>query len=287
MLGMEYIEYMTTDGKTAHLQLFATDLEQLESLGESLGQGSSSNTVGNVILSYGATLGLVDEKTRQNLYDQLEKDPYNNELMDQYQNLNKVPVSLYQRQIQFRMHDDRSQLQTSAPYLVSGVLKKPKSNDAHSIAFDKRAYISLETAEQILQLRNSPLLQNGGNSMLYQSLTVKVKDQKDVKVVEDKIKKLTLTTSTNLHQKERIASQFKMIKAVALGGGIFILIIASISIVVAMTMSTYQRRRQIGIMKVLGANLAQIRNMFIIEAALLGLLGGLLEFYSPTGSYGE
>ncbi|MNI85635.1 ABC transporter permease YtrF precursor [compost metagenome] len=43
-----------------------------------------------------------------------------------------------------------------------------------------------------------------------------------------------------------------------------------------MTMSTYQRRRQIGIMKVLGANLRQIRNMFIVEAALLGLLGGLL-----------
>ncbi|MNL67032.1 ABC transporter permease YtrF precursor [compost metagenome] len=43
-----------------------------------------------------------------------------------------------------------------------------------------------------------------------------------------------------------------------------------------MTMSTYQRRRQIGIMKVLGANLAQIRNMFIVEAALTGLLGGLL-----------
>ncbi|MNE97461.1 ABC transporter permease YtrF precursor [compost metagenome] len=29
-------------------------------------------------------------------------------------------------------------------------------------------------------------------------------------------------------------------------------------------------------MKVLGANLAQIRNMFIVEAALLGFLGGLL-----------
>ncbi len=42
-----------------------------------------------------------------------------------------------------------------------------------------------------------------------------------------------------------------------------------------MTMSTYQRRRQIGIMKVLGANLKQIRNMFIVESALLGVVGGL------------
>lgn len=65
-------------------------------------------------------------------------------------------------------------------------------------------------------------------------------------------------------------------RTIALGIGLFVLFIASISIVVAMTMSTYQRRRQIGIMKVLGANLKQIRNMFIIEAALLGLVGGLV-----------
>jgi ABC-type antimicrobial peptide transport system permease subunit len=43
-----------------------------------------------------------------------------------------------------------------------------------------------------------------------------------------------------------------------------------------MTMSTHQRRRQIGIMKVLGANLAQIRNMFVCESALLGVLGGVV-----------
>ena len=65
-------------------------------------------------------------------------------------------------------------------------------------------------------------------------------------------------------------------KAIALGVGVFILLLASISIIVAMTMSTHQRRRQIGIMKVLGANMPQIRNMFIVEASLLGLLGGLL-----------
>lgn len=94
--------------------------------------------------------------------------------------------------------------------------------------------------------------------------------------LEKLIQKLTLTTSTNLYQKEALADTFSMVKKAALGIGVFILIIASISIIVAMTMSTHQRRRQIGIMKVLGANMGQIRNMFITEAALLGMLGGLL-----------
>jgi ABC-type antimicrobial peptide transport system permease subunit len=78
-----------------------------------------------------------------------------------------------------------------------------------------------------------------------------------------------------------------MIKKTALGIGLFILVIASISIIVAMTMSTHQRRRQIGIMKVLGSNLWQIRNMFIAEAALLGLLGGgigvLISYLTLSG----
>ncbi len=110
----------------------------------------------------------------------------------------------------------------------------------------------------------------------YNSVKVKVDAEEHVKQVEDQLKKLSVNTQSNLLQKERLEEQFSIFKAVAVGAGVFILIIASISIIVAMTMSTYQRRRQIGIMKVLGANLAQIRNMFIVEAALLGLLGGLL-----------
>ncbi|WP_331436839.1 ABC transporter permease [Gordoniibacillus kamchatkensis] len=55
-------------------------------------------------------------------------------------------------------------------------------------------------------------------------------------------------------------------------------------------MSTYQRRRQIGIMKVLGANLRQIRNLFIVESALLGVIGGacgiLLSYWVVWGING-
>lgn len=110
----------------------------------------------------------------------------------------------------------------------------------------------------------------------YNSVTVKVDDVDNIKQVEQMIQKLSLTTSNNLYQMDMLKEQFDTIKMAALGIGVFILVIASISIIVAMTMSTHQRRRQIGIMKVLGANMGQIRNMFITEAALLGLLGGLL-----------
>ncbi|HBK54546.1 MAG TPA: ABC transporter permease, partial [Syntrophomonas wolfei] len=41
-----------------------------------------------------------------------------------------------------------------------------------------------------------------------------------------------------------------------------------------MIMSIYERTREIGVMKVLGARLGDIRDLFLLEAAMIGLGGG-------------
>lgn len=152
-------------------------------------------------------------------------------------------------------------------------------------SYEKIMYVSPETAQQ---LSKELAFDNSTTSVLtlppegsYNSITVKVDDVANIKPVEQMIQKLSLSAQDNLFQQEMLKEQFDMIKMAALGIGVFILIIASISIIVAMTMSTHQRRRQIGIMKVLGANMGQIRNMFITEAALLGLLGACWVLHSP------
>ena len=43
-----------------------------------------------------------------------------------------------------------------------------------------------------------------------------------------------------------------------------------------MMMSIYERTKEIGIMKVLGCDMAKIRDMFLIESALIGLIGGVV-----------
>lgn len=54
------------------------------------------------------------------------------------------------------------------------------------------------------------------------------------------------------------------------------LMIAAISIANTMVMSIYERTREIGIMKVIGASIRDIRQLFLIEAGLIGAVGGLL-----------
>jgi len=271
-----YLEMYTMDDRRTGIEVFATELNSLTEFDNKFMQGSPSDLDGTVVLSYGATLGLIDQETMDNLMEQLSNNPYDDSLMEQYNNLNRIPTAMYQRQLRLKtmlMNGD-SKTYMSSPLRVSAVLKKPNGVSENQVAYDKKLYVSLETGKMLMQ----ELHMNDGSEEqgTYNNVIVKVDDQANVEQVEKQIKKLTLNTQTNLHQKDRLQENFAIVKTIALGIGIFVLFIASISIVVAMTMSTYQRRRQIGIMKVLGANLRQIRNMFIIEAALLGLVGGLI-----------
>ncbi|WNS45444.1 ABC transporter permease [Paenibacillus sp. MMS20-IR301] len=278
-----YLQVMTMDNKIGDARVIVADLQMLTAYDHKFKQGGANDQVGSIVLNYGATLGLIDLETRQKLYDKMGSDPFNQDVQDQYRQLSIQPSELYRKQIQIQAQDYSTTTPTtklSSPLQVSGILAGPKGVDDMQASYDKIIYMSPETA---VQLQKELVFDNSTTSVLnlpeegsYSSVTVKVDDVAYIKQVEQMIQKLSLNASDNLYQQDMLKEQFDMIKMAALGIGVFILIIASISIIVAMTMSTHQRRRQIGIMKVLGANMGQIRNMFITEAALLGLLGGLL-----------
>jgi ABC-type lipoprotein release transport system permease subunit len=58
--------------------------------------------------------------------------------------------------------------------------------------------------------------------------------------------------------------------------GALALLVASIGIANTMIMAVYERTREIGILKAVGAAPGQIRALFVIEASLIGLLGGVV-----------
>ncbi len=58
--------------------------------------------------------------------------------------------------------------------------------------------------------------------------------------------------------------------------GIIALIVASIGIINTMIMSVYERTKEIGVMKAIGASKGNIRGLFLTEAAFIGFIGGVL-----------
>lgn len=58
--------------------------------------------------------------------------------------------------------------------------------------------------------------------------------------------------------------------------GSIALLVATIGIANTMVMAIYERTREIGILKAMGASRAEIRQMFMLEAGFIGLIGGAL-----------
>ncbi|WP_068773691.1 ABC transporter permease [Paenibacillus sp. FJAT-26967] len=279
---MGHYYFTLDDGKTGNFELIATDLDTLVKFGNEFQQGGPSDVENTIIISPGAAMGLFDEQGEKNRRKQMQQNPNDQEMWKAMRELEKIPTPLYQKQISVMQEHpaNTAKQQTQIPVRVTGVLKKPDGMSSDRVMYYKQAYISHALAKKIREASQASGQTPDGKPVSmqesYSEVLVKVDQTSNLEAVEKQIQKLRLNTQNNLHQEERMEGQFVIMRIVFLGIGLFILFIASISIVVAMTMSTYQRRRQIGIMKVLGANLAQIRNMFIVESALLGLLGGLL-----------
>lgn len=108
----------------------------------------------------------------------------------------------------------------------------------------------------------------------YSMLIVNVDDASNVEDVLETIQRMGYSADANKEWLEQTEKQFMIIEAVLGGIGAVAMLVAAISIANTMTMSIYERTKEIGIMKVLGCGLGNIRSMFLTEAAFIGLLGG-------------
>ena len=89
------------------------------------------------------------------------------------------------------------------------------------------------------------------------------------------IRNMGYNVETNAEYLDSMKSQFAIVQAVLGGIGAVSLLVAAIGIANTMMMSIYERTKEIGVMKVLGCSLRNIREMFLLEAAFIGLLGGI------------
>ena len=114
------------------------------------------------------------------------------------------------------------------------------------------------------------------NYFVYNSASVQVDDMDHVKEVQQAINEMGYQASSMIEGIENQQKQANMIQAVLGGIGAVSLFVAAIGIANTMMMSIYERTKEIGVMKVLGCDMGNIRNMFLIESGFIGLAGGLV-----------
>jgi ABC-type antimicrobial peptide transport system permease subunit len=110
----------------------------------------------------------------------------------------------------------------------------------------------------------------------YQTIFVKVNDINKVQEVQTKIKDMGYNAYSLSDYLESMKKTSNIIQAVLGGIGAVSLLVAAIGITNTMVMSIYERTKEIGIMKVIGASLKDIKRLFLFEAGMIGLLGGII-----------
>jgi putative ABC transport system permease protein len=111
---------------------------------------------------------------------------------------------------------------------------------------------------------------------VYSSVSVRVKNPAQVQTVEDAIKKMGFGTFSILDASRGLQQVFKVLYAFLGIFGSLALIVASIGIVNTLVMAILERRREIGIMKAIGASDGDVKKLFFAEAGAMGVLGGIV-----------
>jgi len=117
----------------------------------------------------------------------------------------------------------------------------------------------------------------------YDSAVVRVSDPVQLTVVRQKITELGFGSFSIVDELDQIRTVFLIIDSVlGLLGGISLLV-ASFGIANTMIMSILERTREIGIMKAIGAEDREIKLIFFVEAAVLGVVGGVIGVFLAWG----
>lgn len=192
-------------------------------------------------------------------------------------------------------YEDRQTIPRPTKISISGLLRSGNWNTDYSI------YTSLETVDKIqkdyekwkkkMRQRNPDQQQQQPDvskptdkrKQEYEQVQLFVGDTKKILEIQATIRKMGYDASSMIQMVEEL-NKFTNIAQMVLGGiGGVSLIVAAIGISNTMVMSIYERTKEIGVMKVIGASLEDIQGMFLTEAALIGLIGGIIGLIFSTG----
>lgn len=153
-----------------------------------------------------------------------------------------------------------------------GILEESRQND-------DSAYININYLNKMIKdysrsdaNRRSEKLITGHQ---YNRVLVMVKELNNVDRIQKEISLMGFMTNSLVETRNQMKKTLTIIQTILGAIGAIAILVSALGITNTMYMSIFERNKEIGVIKVLGCRLADIRKMFLIEAGLIGLVGGL------------
>lgn len=166
------------------------------------------------------------------------------------------------------------------PLKVVGIIDQEPFGGMRMIS-RARLFLPTQMADSLNMVQFSDVRQaanadanKGGKT--YSMLTVKVSSAGKVEQVQEAIKKLGLRTYSVLDATKSLRRFFAIFDMFLGIFGSLALAVASLAIVNTLVMAVLERRREIGVMKALGADDGDVKKLFFTEAGAMGIIGGAL-----------
>ena len=141
-----------------------------------------------------------------------------------------------------------------------------------------RIFLPVGTTERLNMAQFTDMRSSlrGASGKSYVTLTVRVKDPGKVAAVQDAISQMGFRTFSVLDATKSLRRFFTVLDLFLGIFGSLALAVATLAIINTLVMAVLERRREIGVMKAIGASDQDVRRLFFTEAGAMGFLGGVL-----------
>jgi putative ABC transport system permease protein len=174
-----------------------------------------------------------------------------------------------------------SVVQEEIPLRVVGIISAEVVFSTPGTIGRSGAFIPLAVAENLRVVEGNDTREVIGNAVAsageqYANLTVRVERASAVPAVQEAAEQMGFSTFSLMDFTRSMQRVFAILDLLLGIFGSLALAVASLGIVNTLVMAILERRREIGVLKALGASDGDVRQLFFAEASVMGLAGGAL-----------
>ena len=254
-----------------------TNFKKYKEVNDQLTEGKFPTKPNEIIVGYHFAQYLLNDKERELLQEKSLQAEANGEYYDGSEEGYKDSVLGMKVNIALTPHIDRAEESSQQQFTIVGVLPAP----AYEWAIDDKILMSNENRLLLSDMYMEGLPESFESEIVEtdqftDELAIFANQLEDVEAILQTLRDEGYQVYSMTEQLDEVNTVFSIVKIGLVFVGAIAVLIASIGIFNTMTMAVTERTREIGVMKAIGASPKLIQRLFLMESAIIGIIGVLL-----------